>query len=84
MSDQYAVYGTFCPWSLLMVYSLHKSSIETFFSGQFANAVQFVIEEVFLKKHNFKPLLVVGSEGSWGILLMVSLVLPVLYYIPGT
>jgi len=52
-------------------------------AGQFANAVQFVVEEVFLKKHNYPPLLVVGAEGSWGIVLMVSIVLPVLYYVPG-
>lgn len=52
-------------------------------AGQFANAVQFIVEEIFLKKHNFPPLLVVGAEGCWGIVLMISIVLPVLYYVPG-
>jgi len=51
-------------------------------AGQFAGAVQFIAEEVFLKKYNFQPLLVVGTEGCWGIVVMCSVVLPVLYYIP--
>lgn len=52
--------------------------------GQFANAVQFVAEEVFLKKHNFPPLLVVGAEGCWGVVVMTAIVLPILYFIPGS
>lgn len=67
-------------------------------AGQFANAVQFIVEEVsllvsfssltnclqyYLKKKNFSPLLVVGAEGCWGILMMLSFVLPIVYFIPG-
>jgi len=53
-------------------------------AGQLANAVQMVVEEVYLKKYQFAPLLVVGSEGLWGVLMMSAIVLPILYAVPGS
>jgi hypothetical protein len=52
--------------------------------GQLSNAIQMIIEEIFLKRRNFHPLVVVGGEGLWGIVVMCALVLPVVYFIPGS
>eukprot|EP00042_Codosiga_hollandica_P020955 m.70382 g.70382 ORF g.70382 m.70382 type:complete len:415 (-) comp50132_c0_seq1:75-1319(-) len=52
-------------------------------AGQVASAVQFVVEERFLKGRSFHPLHVVGLEGSFGSLIMLIIVLPVVYAIPG-
>jgi len=52
-------------------------------AGQFCNAIQMIIEEKFLKDKNFPPLQVVGMEGIWGFSLMVFLILPVMYFVPG-
>jgi len=51
--------------------------------SQIVSASQMVIEETFLKKRGFHPLHVVGMEGFYGIVFMVAIVLPVLYFIPG-
>ena len=40
-------------------------------AGQVASAVQFVIEEKFLKTRNLHPLHVVGLEGTYGSIIMV-------------
>jgi len=50
--------------------------------GLLANSTQIVVEELFLKKRNIPPALVVGSEGAWGIMGM-AVTLTILYYIPG-
>eukprot|EP00026_Physarum_polycephalum_P009519 Phypoly_transcript_09645.p1 GENE.Phypoly_transcript_09645~~Phypoly_transcript_09645.p1 ORF type:complete len:343 (+),score=25.92 Phypoly_transcript_09645:72-1100(+) len=52
-------------------------------AGQFANAVQFIVEEIYLKKKKFTPLFVVGAEGVWGVVMMCAFVLPLVYFIPG-
>lgn len=51
--------------------------------SQVVSATQMVVEETFLKKRNIHPLHVVGMEGFYGIVLMVTLILPVVYFIPG-
>ncbi|XP_025090038.1 solute carrier family 35 member F6-like isoform X2 [Pomacea canaliculata] len=51
--------------------------------SQLVSASQMIIEELFLKKKNFHPLQVVGMEGTFGLLLMTFVVLPVMYFIPG-
>eukprot|EP01095_Lingulamoeba_sp_RSL-Kostka_P017574 TRINITY_DN9236_c0_g1_i1.p1 TRINITY_DN9236_c0_g1~~TRINITY_DN9236_c0_g1_i1.p1 ORF type:complete len:436 (+),score=93.05 TRINITY_DN9236_c0_g1_i1:37-1308(+) len=51
--------------------------------AQLFSACQFIIEEVFIKKHKFHSLQVVGSEGSWGVIMMIFFVLPICYFIPG-
>eukprot|EP00771_Trimastix_marina_P000150 gnl/Trimastix_PCT/1159.p1 GENE.gnl/Trimastix_PCT/1159~~gnl/Trimastix_PCT/1159.p1 ORF type:complete len:448 (+),score=105.19 gnl/Trimastix_PCT/1159:180-1523(+) len=45
-------------------------------------AVQFIFEESRISKYNVPPLQVVGSEGCWGVLLLV-VAAPALYFIPG-
>jgi len=52
-------------------------------SGQFMNAIQFVMEEVLLKSKNFEPLQVVSFEGIWGTFLTAFVVLPIIQQIPG-
>ncbi|KAJ5069341.1 solute carrier family 35 member f6 [Anaeramoeba ignava] len=53
--------------------------------SQLVSAIQFTIEEFFLKsKSDVTPLRTVGSEGVWGILEMVLLALPIVYFIPGS
>ncbi|XP_013775752.2 solute carrier family 35 member F6-like [Limulus polyphemus] len=52
-------------------------------AGQLANAIQMIIEEVFLKGRGYHPLQVVGMEGTFGFVIMAVAVLPVMYFIPG-
>lgn len=52
-------------------------------AGQLMNAIQMVMEESFLKKGNYSPLNVVGMEGLFGTIIMLLLVLPLCYFIPG-
>ena len=42
-----------------------------------------VIEEKFLKGSNYPPLQVVGVEGCYGVIAMVFVVLPTVWFIPG-
>eukprot|EP00823_Brevimastigomonas_motovehiculus_P001386 TRINITY_DN1190_c0_g3_i1.p1 TRINITY_DN1190_c0_g3~~TRINITY_DN1190_c0_g3_i1.p1 ORF type:complete len:508 (-),score=121.14 TRINITY_DN1190_c0_g3_i1:260-1783(-) len=51
--------------------------------GQFIASCQMVVEETFLKKRNFAPAQVVGAEGTWGLVAMVFVVLPICFLIPG-
>ncbi|XP_059140313.1 solute carrier family 35 member F6-like [Physella acuta] len=53
-------------------------------AGQLVSASQMIIEELFLKKRNFPPLQVVGMEGVFGFLLMTFIILPSMYFIPGS
>lgn len=52
--------------------------------SQLMSATQMVIEEKFLKSKKLPPEFVVGVEGSFGILLMVCIVLPIVGTLPGT
>ncbi|KAK3092644.1 hypothetical protein FSP39_005347 [Pinctada imbricata] len=52
--------------------------------SQLVSATQMVIEELFLKKRSLHPLHVVGMEGSYGVFFMSAIVLPAMYYIPGS
>ena len=63
---------------------LHSTGILLVLAGQVAGAVQYVIEEKFLKTRNFHPLHVVGQEGVFGVVLMIIVVLPIVYVIPGS
>ena len=40
-------------------------------------------EEMYLKNRNIAPLKVVGMEGFFGLIIMIFIILPVLYFIPG-
>ena len=46
--------------------------------GQFVAACQMVVEETLLKKRNLAAMHIVGMEGSFGFILMLILVLPIL------
>jgi len=50
--------------------------------SQFFAASQMVVEEKFVKGYKCPPEQVVGSEGVWGISLMI-VILSVMYFIPG-
>ena len=41
-------------------------------AGQVASAIQFVVEERFLKGRSFHPLHVVGLEGVFGATIMIA------------
>jgi len=51
--------------------------------AQVVVAIQMVIEEKFISKYNVPPLQVVGWEGIWGFSIL-SCILVVMYYIPGS
>eukprot|EP00164_Ancoracysta_twista_P002055 GFYU01002707.1.p1 GENE.GFYU01002707.1~~GFYU01002707.1.p1 ORF type:complete len:403 (-),score=130.55 GFYU01002707.1:286-1494(-) len=51
--------------------------------GQICSATQMVVEEFFLSKRDIPPLQVVGTEGMWGTLMMIAIVLPILSAVPG-
>lgn len=52
-------------------------------SAQVVSAAQMVLEETFLKRRRLPPLLVTGMEGVFGTVIMLVLVLPAVYVIPG-
>merc|ERR1712187_1005894 len=52
-------------------------------SGQLVQAAQMVAEEFFIKKLDLETLEVIGFEGMWGLVVMSSLVLPLVYILPG-
>lgn len=51
--------------------------------GQLCSAVQMVVEETYVKKRSFPPLQVVGMEGFFGTVIMIIVVMPIIYFIPG-
>ncbi|KAF4676720.1 hypothetical protein FOL47_005437 [Perkinsus chesapeaki] len=54
-------------------------------AAQLIRGSQFVIEEYLLKPpHTLSPLVMIGVEGFWGTLLLVSFILPLLQHIPGS
>jgi len=53
-------------------------------AGQLCNAIQFVVEEVFVKGKQIPPPKVVGMEGVFGAAMMIVVVLPAIYFIPGS
>lgn len=50
--------------------------------AQMFSAAQMVVEELYVKGHNAPPEQVVGSEGVWGIMVMI-IMLTVMYFVPG-
>jgi len=52
--------------------------------GQFVAACQMVVEEKLLKNSHLAAMHIVGMEGSFGFLLMLLIVLPILYFIPAS
>eukprot|EP00727_Mastigamoeba_balamuthi_P005649 m51a1_g1703 hypothetical protein (1095) ;mRNA; r:501058-510497 len=52
--------------------------------SQLINACQVTIEETLLKRRNLDPLQVVGMEGFFGTIIICIIVLPVVYFIPGS
>jgi drug/metabolite transporter (DMT)-like permease len=53
--------------------------------GAFVQALQFVFEEKVMNMEDASvpPLLLIGMEGIWGTLLCLTVVYPIVYYIPG-
>ena len=52
--------------------------------GMILNAFQFNVEEYFVKKYKISPMIIVGGEGCWGMLMMIFFVLPIVFVIPGS
>ncbi|KAF4696740.1 hypothetical protein FOZ60_015639 [Perkinsus olseni] len=73
-----------CVFGLIPVAIAHVLSKRTPGQGWFMRGAQFVVEEYLLKPpHTLPPLLMVGVEGFWGSLLMLSFALPLLQHVPG-
>uniref|UniRef100_A0A0X3NF88 Solute carrier family 35 member F6 n=1 Tax=Schistocephalus solidus TaxID=70667 RepID=A0A0X3NF88_SCHSO len=51
--------------------------------GSLATASQMIVEEIFLKKHGFHAMHVVGMEGFFGMFVMGFIILPSIHHIPG-
>jgi len=51
--------------------------------GQFVAACQMVVEEKLLKDRNLAAMHIVGLEGTFGFFLMLFIILPLLFFIPG-
>eukprot|EP00033_Pygsuia_biforma_P000675 GCRY01000794.1.p1 GENE.GCRY01000794.1~~GCRY01000794.1.p1 ORF type:complete len:406 (-),score=70.12 GCRY01000794.1:241-1458(-) len=56
-------------------WELQLSGIGLIIAGQFVQALQMVVEEHLLKNVNAPPLLLVGSEGIWGTIIMIPLMI---------
>jgi len=52
--------------------------------GQVFASSQIITEEKMLKSMKIPPMQVVGYEGVWGTLIMISVVFPLLYVLPGS
>lgn len=51
--------------------------------GCFVMATQLVIEEKVMSGDNTPPLVVVGMEGFWGTVIMLCVIYPIAYMLPG-
>jgi len=51
--------------------------------GQVVQAAQVIAEEWLMKDVDLPAMQIVGWEGAWGVLMMVAVVYPLLYVIPG-
>jgi len=51
--------------------------------GQVLQAAQMVLEEWLLKTVNLPALQIIGWEGLWGFLILIFIVFPLLYVLPG-
>lgn len=52
--------------------------------GQVVQAAQVIAEEWLLKDLDLPPMQIIGFEGLWGMLIMICLIYPVLYMLPGS
>jgi len=52
--------------------------------GQVVQAAQIIAEEWLMKDVDLPPMQIIGLEGFWGILMMLLIVYPVLYIVPGS
>lgn len=53
-------------------------------AGQVVQAAQVVAEEFLMKSVDLPPLQIVGWEGFWGTLMMMVIVYPILWVMPGS
>lgn len=52
-------------------------------SGQVVQAAQVIAEEWLMKDVDLPAMQIVGFEGFWGVLMMIFIVYPILYIVPG-
>lgn len=52
--------------------------------GQVVQAAQVIAEEYLMKDVDLPAMEIVGFEGFWGLLMMIFLVYPTLYFLPGS
>mmetsp|Transcript_5803 Transcript_5803/g.7837 ORF Transcript_5803/g.7837 Transcript_5803/m.7837 type:complete len:451 (+) Transcript_5803:106-1458(+) len=51
--------------------------------SQMVQAIQLTFEDYFMSDLNLEPLQVVGFEGLYGVILMLGVMMPSIYYLPG-
>jgi len=51
--------------------------------GQVVQAAQVILEEFLMKDVDLPAVEIIGYEGIWGVLMMLVIVYPALYFIPG-
>merc|ERR1719487_1250538 len=51
--------------------------------GQVVQAAQVIAEEWLMKDVDLPAMQIVGFEGFWGVLMMIFIVYPILYIVPG-
>ncbi|KDO16117.1 hypothetical protein SPRG_18346 [Saprolegnia parasitica CBS 223.65] len=51
--------------------------------GCLITSSQYVLEETVMRRQDMPPMMVIGLEGVWGTLLMVCVVFPIAYLLPG-
>lgn len=76
-----------CPHQLLTRCSLACSDsvgIVLILLSSLVQASQYVFEEKLMVDDSAEPLLIVGMEGLWGLIIMVSIVFPWAALLPGT
>ncbi|OQR93399.1 Drug/Metabolite Transporter (DMT) Superfamily [Achlya hypogyna] len=51
--------------------------------GCLITSSQYVLEETVMRRKDTPPMMVIGLEGIWGTLMMVTVVFPIAYLLPG-
>jgi len=52
--------------------------------GCLVTSTQYVLEETVMTKRDTPPMLVIGFEGAWGTIIMLTVIFPLAYLLPGS
>ncbi|OQR81471.1 Drug/Metabolite Transporter (DMT) Superfamily [Thraustotheca clavata] len=57
--------------------------VSVLMAGCLITSSQYVLEETVMRKKDTPPMMVIGLEGVWGTLIMLFIVFPIAYMLPG-